>query len=247
MKKTLFVFIQILLLFSGCTKKEFQSLNFNGDLTGKINTYTEYNAIIKDNANILVTLEGSDPLITGLTDTSGTYIIKDIPLGTYNLIFSKDGYGTLKYEDFEFIGSDKPRVYSSFMDRKSTTKINNYTLAISGTTLTISGSISHHYPKSVEHGYPYYWPGIIVYLARSANVSYTNNVYTISLNSDQNNDTTFNYETYLPSIAFPHGSQLYAIIYGQNNMSYYEYDYVTGYYSDPCLGTPSEVKSIIVP
>ncbi len=247
LKKTIPGCALLFLLIWGCTKKEVQQIDLKGDLKVKVSTVSEFGNYVNDKANIEITVEGTNPETKVFTDTSGSYTINALPLGTYNLIISKDGYGTMKYQSLKFIGSDVPYSFSTSLVQKSTTKVKSYNLSISGNTLTFSGIISHHYPISSYYSYPYSWPGLTIYVSDSPEVSSSNYLYGNSFNSNKDVDTTFNNSLYISASVFPKGSTVYAIIYGTNRFSYSVYDYEKGIYYDPAMGDPSEVKSIVVP
>ena len=245
--KTIMGFSLCLILLSGCTKKEFQKIDLKGDLSIKVVTLSEFGSYLKDKGNVELTIEGSTPEIKASTDTSGSCLIKDLPIGTYNLIFSKEGYGTMKAQGLKFIGNDVPFMYSIPLIQKSSTKITSYTQSILGTTLTCTGTIVHHYPKSDIVYYPYNWPGLVVYISDSPNVSSTNYLNAYNFNSDQTDDTAFKVSLNVSTASFPKGSTVYSIIYGRNRFGYSIYDFEKGVYYDPSLGEPSEVKPIVVP
>lgn len=247
MTKTILTFASLFLLIWGCTKTEVLQVDLKGDLKLKISTYSELGNNVNDKANIEITVEGTDPEIKAVTDTSGSCIINDLQMGTYNLVISKDGYGTMIYKSFKFIGSDEPYNFSAFLTHKSTTLVKSYSLGISGTTLTLSGIISHQYPKSNINFFPYNWPSLSAFLSVSPNVSSTNYVYYMNFYSNKDNDTTFTNSLTLNPSMFPSGSTVYAIIYGRNSSYYSIYDYENDSYYDPTMGDPSEVKSIVIP
>ena len=244
-KKLCLIYCLAFLWLSGCTKKETQNMDIKGDLTGKVKTFLEYGLAVNDYANIAVTLTGSDiPMV--YTDTAGNYTLKNIPLGNYSLSFSKEGYGTYLISNFLFIGKDTPQNTSLNLWHKSSTRITGYNLSFSRQYLHFSGTITHVFPKSVMNVYPYDWPGMSIYLSDSANVSPTNYEQILSFNSNQNISTNFTDSVYIYNSLYHSGSKIYAIIYGHNALGFQLYDYEKGIYYDPCIGEPSEVKSIIV-
>ncbi len=245
MKKAIIPLCTCLFFILGCTKKEILPLEFKGDLKVKVYTSSEFGTPTNDKGNIDVALEGTDPEIKVATDTSGTVVINNLPLGTYNLVVSKEGYGTYKYQGFRFIGGSELSNISLSLTHKSTTKIKSYHLSISGTILTVSGIISHQYPPPAI--YSNILPGLVMYLSNSPEVSFTNYLDYYNFNANQNNDTTFKTNMNAITSYFPSGSTIYTIIYGRNRFGSYYYDPETGLYYDPNLGDPSEIQSIVVP
>jgi hypothetical protein len=245
--KTITGFSLCLLVLSGCTKKEFQQIALKGDLSVRVTSLSEFGSYLKDNGNVELTIEGSTPEIKVSTDTSGSCLIKDLPMGTYNLIFSKEGFGTMKAQGFRFVGNEVPYKYSTMLFQKSSTKITSYTQSISGTTLTCSGTITHLYSKSALLNYPYNWPGLVIYISDSPNVSSTNYLNASYFITDQIDNTAFKVSLNVSSVSFPKGSTVYSIIYGRSSMGFSIYDVEKGVSYDPTLGEPSEVKTIVVP
>ena len=236
----------MLLCITACTKRETQSIDLSGDITGTINTYLEYGPESRDRANVAVSLIGSN-LPAVYTNSDGKYTIKDVPLGRYTVSISKDGYGTYTYDYFNFIGGDKAKDISTFLRQKSSTKIIDYSLSFSANRVFFSGTIAHVYPQSGMNSYPYSWPGLSIYFSFSPSISSTS--YNISSNfyTDQNMPTHFSDSLYVSFSTFPHGSTVYAIIYGRTIGNYLLYNYETGTFYDPCQGEPSTIKSIVIP
>ncbi len=245
-RKIYLVYTLVLIGIVSCTKKETQSLDLSGDITGKITTLLEYGPEVNDRANVAITLTGVNTL-TSHTDSAGNYFIKNVPFGRYTVKISKDGYGTYTIQNFNFIGSNKPKDLSIFLRHKSTTKIVDYNLLLSGNKIRISGTITHSYPQSVMTSYPFFWPSMSIYISSSSNISNTNWLSSYFIHADQNVPTNFTDSLYFSYLSWPHGSTLYAIIYGCNILSSTIYDYETHNYYDPCLGEASTIKSIVIP
>lgn len=238
----------ILILFVfGCTKKEEKQIELKGNLSLKISPVSELGALVKEKAGIEVTIEGTTPEVKATTDTSGCCLIKNLPMGTYNLRVSKEGYGTIRYQGFRYIGADSTIAYETTLIQKSTTKILSYNLSISGSTLTVNGTISHNYPIS-ESIYPSCWPSLVIYLSNKPEVSSLSYLSLSSFYSNPTDNTTFSTNINLNFSPFPQGSTVYVALYGKNRFDYSTcYDPEKGIYYSPNLGEASEVKSIVVP
>jgi hypothetical protein len=144
MKKILTGFL-IIILFSGCEKSEIV-LDLKGTLKGRINTLNEFGAQIIDNNNIIIQLEGSEPLLSTVTDDTGKYEINDIPAGTYNLVISKDGYGSNIRQGFQIVGGNEPLYFYTSIIEKSSTLIENLSLEIlNDTEIYLKGIVNHNY------------------------------------------------------------------------------------------------------
>ncbi|WP_282079012.1 carboxypeptidase-like regulatory domain-containing protein [Aquimarina algiphila] len=70
------------------------------DIIGTVDLFDDDQSMV-DNSGMSVSIEGSDPLITTTTDLNGNYSLKDVPFGTYNLVFEKEGFGIHKIFNIE--------------------------------------------------------------------------------------------------------------------------------------------------
>jgi hypothetical protein len=143
--KLILYFVSALLLnavFTSCNKDELLPA-LNGSLVGYVYTFDEYANLLDDHSNVIVTALGLDHFSTR-TDKNGRFEFKDLPAGTYELHFEKDGFGTLKQFGIQHLGgkpttlglSFDPSLNGSafFIYRMPTTEITN--LSIDKDTLT---------------------------------------------------------------------------------------------------------------
>jgi hypothetical protein len=97
----LLVIFTAVLLFPLCQTQDVESKSGNSSGKGKGNiSGTAKLQGQSDHSGITVTVEGEADL-TVQTTSSGAYIISDVPVGTYNLSFEKDGYETKTLNDIE--------------------------------------------------------------------------------------------------------------------------------------------------
>jgi hypothetical protein len=99
MKKILIVSVFIVLL-SACKDKAvvpgpITSANIHGDLI----LYDESVNQVIDQGGMVVTVEGTSPVKVAASDTNGEFTILDVPFGTYDLSYFKEGYGVFKIFD----------------------------------------------------------------------------------------------------------------------------------------------------
>lgn len=93
MKKKLLslsLIIATLFAISSCTKDYLVTVT--GSLSGTIDDYTTFSFIA--GVKVAVNVNGDTAHYTATTDANGFYTIKNIPLGTYNVILQKTGYAT---------------------------------------------------------------------------------------------------------------------------------------------------------
>ncbi|HEX2967992.1 MAG TPA: hypothetical protein VHO46_02725, partial [Bacteroidales bacterium] len=69
MKKSVIYCASLLMLVSGCTKKEYHQYDLKSDLNLKVLSYSEFGQQVNDKANFEVLVEGSVPEIRVVTDT----------------------------------------------------------------------------------------------------------------------------------------------------------------------------------
>jgi len=254
MKKNFTALILILLLFSGCEKTEVSQLDLKGTLKGKVYTLDEFGDKNNDNENIVIQLEGSDPLISSITDSSGSYEIKDIPSGTYNLIISKEGYGEFQEQGIQIVGGNVPVYFDGLILEKSSTTIENLSLEIVNSTLVnIKGIVNHNY--TIDH-ISNIVPEIRYFIHNQSNPSCINYLRTGSVTINQDSGSQMEARIYIDMNLFPSGSKIYVIAYGYGSGYQYSYGYgyVYGYYdilsNQPIysgLGTGSNIASITIP
>jgi len=240
--------IFLIFLGFGCAKQEFRQRDLNGTLKVSVyavNEFCDVPNVNIDQSNFKVTLKGTNPEMTQFTDAQGSCIFQDLPLGTYTISISKDGFGTREEQNFRFIGSKEIDSYGTTMLHKSTTKIKSYKLTISNDTLHVSGVISHNYNPKYYSGT---WPKLNIYINKTPDIFLSSSqLYGYAL-ANEYNDTIFNCNIKLLSPSFPSGNTFYIVVCGRNVVDYFHYyDYKSDSYIEPSLGDPSEIKSFIVP
>lgn len=90
--------VAIATIFS-CKKKDHQdqpTTPTTGTLTGTVQTWDDKMNQINDKGSITVSIQSGGDSSSTLTDTTGKFVFNNLPFGTYNLTFSKAGYGTMK-------------------------------------------------------------------------------------------------------------------------------------------------------
>ncbi|WP_298315988.1 carboxypeptidase-like regulatory domain-containing protein [uncultured Aquimarina sp.] len=99
-KRFILLFVLSLVLLTSCSSDDNTVLVPSADIIGTVELYDDDQNII-DNTGMTVSLEGTSPLITATTDLNGNYSLKNIPFGTYTLVYEKEGFGTYKRFDVE--------------------------------------------------------------------------------------------------------------------------------------------------
>lgn len=73
-----------------------------GNLNGEIELHGVRGELLTDMSGVKVVVEGTS--FSALTDARGKWKIKDLPAGTYILVYSKAGIGTTKRFGYQFVG-----------------------------------------------------------------------------------------------------------------------------------------------
>ncbi len=86
MRKTIYVFMFMAVVFTSCSKTE--KIQLKGNVSGNVKIFAEDGYLMPD-ATVTVSIENTD--FSTQTGTDGFFIIKDVPVGTYNLNFEGEG------------------------------------------------------------------------------------------------------------------------------------------------------------
>lgn len=110
MKKFASVLVAAGLIFSaGCTPPAGEpGKPVSGTMRGYCavydTTFTYYRTLLADKSGVAVELEGTTLRTT--TDATGTWVLKDIPAGSYTVRLSKPGFSTMRLPDMQCTGGD---------------------------------------------------------------------------------------------------------------------------------------------
>jgi hypothetical protein len=109
-KTTIFFALSLMLLVS-CKK---DSVNFkSGNITGFVDLIDVVGNYVPDKSGVKVTIVDKSGTYTATTDNSGKYLINSVPMGTYDLEYSKTGYGIYYNKSISHVGGD----VNTFVDK----------------------------------------------------------------------------------------------------------------------------------
>ncbi|GMQ30483.1 carboxypeptidase-like regulatory domain-containing protein [Algoriphagus confluentis] len=137
-------------LLSSCDSYEFPPVGAEkGSISGSLALFDEGTTQKASSAGMRISLEGTDPLIFTFSDQFGRFELKNVPFGSYAVVYEKEGYGTFRYlgeddgDKFEHL----PEIVNSkiphfLLGEKSTTKIQNVNVekVVGGYRFSVEGN-----------------------------------------------------------------------------------------------------------
>jgi hypothetical protein len=210
-----------------------------GSLAGYVSVYDEFGSSVTDKSGIKVTVEGTTPEISVTTNTIGMYQIDNLPMGTYDLSYSKTGYCTSKNFGISHSGGIKPTIVYGYISQTPATKIESFSLSYADyNNIYYSINVSPSIPTGMNR-YVRIFYGRTNLVTPEFYVSTTR----ITLSQAQTNGslsidrTKFGGVSKIFLVAVPESG--YSVSY-QNN--------ITGWFNYFNLGSPrTEVKSVNIP
>lgn len=241
-----------------CDRNEFLP-DLEGDLVGYVYTFNEFSQLFEDHSGVTITSIGLNGKRFTVTDKNGRFQFYNLPAGTYEMHFKKNGFGTLKQFGIKHLGGEPtilgmPYDHSLngetfFIYELPTTKIIN--LVIENDTIYCTFSFTKPEPE-----YLY----IRLFFSEIENfelleAAYVKRYFTRQINGVYSSQLTFNdlpfnsgNRVFFRAYAFPDYSKNiqtdhYRIISGIN--TYFDYDKNIFIY--PAIGSESEQFSFILP
>lgn len=154
------IFLVIVSLTS-CTKDNFLP-DLKGSLVGYVYTFNEFAELLPDHGGVLVSTRGNKKYKT-TTDKYGRFEFKDLPVGTYELCFEKEGFGTLKYTGVKHLGGT-PTIFGLRDNNRYITAFFIYQIPKTK-ILDISIENDTLYASFDLNGYEPYWMVLDVYFS----------------------------------------------------------------------------------
>ena len=191
-----------LTLAIGCTKETEYNL-LKGNLKGVV--YGD------GNNPFHVLLEGNNLSITTTTDDLGQYLFTGLTTGTYNLKFTREGFGTNYIYGFPFIGGDSVSETVPPVSMAQLPNASESNLVITMTVDTIQNQFYRYIDKIINwtadfHGSSAHF---MAYLNSDANVSYKNYQKRYFVQEGYNILELTDYDT----IFFKKNTTLYMVMY----------------------------------
>ena len=216
--------------------------NLTGDLIGFVSLSDLSGIQSQDRSGVTVAVEGTG--ISAVTDSSGRWMLRNLPMGTYDIAFSKTGYGTKKSIGYQFVGGGQASYGTTSLSQLPGFTVTGLTATPSGDDITLSFAITGALPAANRH--------IRIFVGTSAAISSDPKNYRFVILGILGSTSTA-LSGSLPSQWFhsygiPAGQTAYLIAYAEG--------YDSGAYIDPETGRnwypnlnpiPSNIDTVAVP
>jgi hypothetical protein len=240
--------ITVAILLNACGKDDSTPAALTGTLRGTVQVWNDKATSISDRSGVTVTLDNLSGKTT-TTGADGSFQFTDLPFDSYDLSFSKSGYGTLKLIGAKLSGTTAGTVVNLptvQFGALSTTTITALTL--NNTTYNGGPGVSYNYtvspaPTTTSRGY------VRAFLSTSNAVTNTNYTAFSSLNSALSANVLGGFTaSELYAMGFATGQTLFIKLYGDSYQSNDYEDPLTGKTIFPNLNqTSAPAISFIVP
>jgi hypothetical protein len=257
--KSKIIILAVLLL--GCGKNSdhhaiivpdlIQGNNTRGNIVGQILLYDEDGKAIADKSGVVVSIDNST--VSTQTGIDGKFQLDSIPAGTYDISYSKEGFGTGKILGLYHAAANHATTLiknSESMAVNSTLAINNIVIQPFDPSLQQFGvSGLHIVPVFENHSGTEKW--VHLFFSDNNNVSAANYKadYKIKVSGTANQFDNYNMTTkWFESLGFTKGQTVYVKAYGDCFLSDAYTDPLSNQVIFPSLSNkPSNVVSFVVP
>lgn len=220
-----FLVLLLFILIISCNKED-RSIN------GKVYYFTSC-LKYETKAGIKVYLEGTNKKT--YTDENGNFKFKNVPQGSYNIIFSGDSLATYKIIGYQYVGGINPTYINPIVNiyKKSNSK---YEI-----TDTYVRNNNDYYFVHIKYKKiytdMYFYPKITAYIGFDNNVSFTNYEELIDLENIPDNSTI------ILKIDKYKNKTIYLVLYGRNrcNSTYFDEN---NRIIDNSVGEPSNIVRV---
>lgn len=210
----IFLFIYLVIFFNSCNKEE--NTFYTGNIIGFVNLVDENGNELIDKSGVKVSLDNTKYSV--ISNDIGRFAFTDIPAGTYNLTFDKEGFGIFKRFSYQFIGGNVPALlYETKLYQQPTIEIQSLDIFLEDNIIKISGTLTEKSEYSVQF-----------FVGFSSDVSDRNYHYKswrYGISGFTSN--SFGDNIYLSNTPFSHGDKVYIVVYFYNPYDlsgYYDYN-----------------------
>lgn len=97
------LFLLLPAIYLGCSKDDYLP-GLTGNMVGYLYTFDEFGNLLDDHSHVKVTAIGMDQSYSRQSDFTGRFELEEVPTGTYELHFEKEGFGVLKQFGVQHLG-----------------------------------------------------------------------------------------------------------------------------------------------
>jgi hypothetical protein len=209
MKLNILMFILTLGLMSCSSDDSDNEVITKANITGSVNLYDEGTAQL-DKSNMLVKVNGTNPLITALTNSNGQFVLEDVPFGTYTIEYEKEQYGNFKKFNVVHQGGATAITATPSLGKLSSTEVTDLQVSVASNQVVLSITTNPAGNTSNRRYLRYF-------LSTNANVSNVNYMYYSATYVAQINpfQVTLS-QTDLINAGFSSGQTVYVKAYGDS-------------------------------
>jgi hypothetical protein len=225
--------IAILAMLTWGCEETHEPRTLEGDVVGFVLLTDEWGQDENDKSDVLISIEGLNR--TAVTDANGRYAFTNIPAGTYNLLFSKTGYGTIKRFSQQLVGGNVPALLSSIkLFQHPQTEIETLNVSSENKLITIEGKNTKTTNLKVQ-----------AFINDSVNVSDLNFDYNTGITYTGYGWASFDVFIDLASSKYKTGETIYIVVYFSN-----AYEHACNYFNpelNQCEKTTMLQVSEVIP
>jgi hypothetical protein len=233
--------LAIIFSISSCSKT---SPALSGTLTGFVTTYDQYGfKVLSDISGVSVHIsDGAHDSST--TNASGQYTFSNLSTGSYNISYSKAGYGTVNAYDYGFTGG------GTLNRNASISKIPSFSLYnVTDTIETVSTELGVlirgvDTADQVARSFTVFGSASSAVSSSPGSYTYAN---TGTIKAGQTTWSLFITSEELHENGLASGSTVYFMVYPYSTGAPTYADPTTGRTTYTALGTPATVLSIVIP
>lgn len=226
------VISSILIILPGCDKNK-ENKYFQGNIVGFVKLTNEIGNEIDDKSGVNVSIDG---LANTMTNNNGRFEFKNVPAGTYKLIYDKPGYGSHKRFSYQFIGGNVPALLDeTTLYELPNIEIQSLDISFKDDRINISGIISD------TRAYRFH-----VFFNNSSDVSNLNYDYSFFTSRSSGTITQFSNSIDVFDTPYTKGDKIYLVIYFYNYHDTGYFDFETEKHIYPSHKKASDVVSLIL-
>jgi len=221
--------------------------SLKGNIVGFVSLFDEIGTRYATSDGTTVTVEGSNPEIKATSNVDGKYELKDVPTGTYNLSFTRTGFGNFKRPSIVHIGGTAPtNLGNNNLWETAKTTVTNIAVKIDGTNIILSGKATPVMPTGSSTTVQ---RRVRFFFGKDDKVSYLNYFDTFNqLLVPPGGDGTFSFTLTNANISkFKTGDKVFIICYGLSPLENAYTDPATNYvvYSGVNLAASNVVSAVL--